>query len=282
MLDPGDGARPPVTAVDSPSPLTTLSLLLAESLSPLSTEASFDLASSARSSVLSLEARIEVELIPRLESNAVTSSSHVTSAVCILVDYTQRCVPTFVTTARRHARMIDKLLEAKADECGDGCTILASFLRQIDAGEGEVVYTEDSVRSVGRILEGATEFPPESLLLSPGSDECVALVRKSSRIVTGIYPALSTALHTPWLTRGEGNPVTITAVDDVGVPVVNITAEDVECSFIDSVGWDVSFSSVEAHHLTLTVIPAADCSDTGVLCIGVWGNNMTVPLKVCS
>lgn len=241
--------------------------------------ASLALASSSLLSLQSLTARVDGELVMRLEANTVVATAHIIGDVSTAIDAVQRCVPESVRSVRRRLKLTDKLLEMREREVHAGLKTLALFLQYIGAGDDALELTEDALAATVRLSEDITPATNVSIALDPsGAQPSVAT---SSRIVSGIDSTRSDVCHPAWLVPNRESLMTITVVDSAREPVFGVTPADVVVGFDEEpLGWFVSSVTVTANVISLLIAPAAECTPKATLRADVGSSPFTIPLEV--
>lgn len=106
---------------------------------------------------------------------------------------------------------------------------------------------------------------------------------EASHIDIGIDCSRSAVSHTPWLTRGELNCVTITVVDADSEAVYGVSSSDVLCSFSgdsEVVGWFVVSVHVSGNKVSLGITLESTCSEASTLDVRIVSARFRCPLKV--
>lgn len=261
--------------------------LCPDAVPDLLTADSADSLAIAASALAALQSSVScnIESITRLEANVVAAASHVSADASTVIDSLHRCVPSFVSRARRRSQAVAKLLTMKGEELDAGVKTLLSFLRHIEAG-GDTLQCHDIVSEGSIVVRGLVEdvivLTDVSVALSPASWEPLQQVSTSCRVVTGVDCSRSNvSLIVPWFARDSINTVIITVLDCANQPVYGVTQSDVVTVFDkEASGWTVSSVTVAGNVVTLLIVPAVECTHTALLQTDIGGATFRIPLQV--
>lgn len=221
------------------------------------------------------------ELIGRLDTSVSVAEVHIAEAVSTVHAAVQRSVLAFGSSARAHAKTVEKLLQVRADELRDAMSTLQACLQYLSSAGMHVGQpgTEDSVAVVTELVNATIAMPVVSTLLLSTRGDVLARVKVSSRLVTTIDPARCKS-SPAWLTLGGPNTVTITLCDAEDAPVSGITSADVGVTTDGALGWSVTSVSVEGSKLFVGVTLATDCDPSAVLRASIFDVNVSFHMKV--
>lgn len=233
--------------------------------------------------------------VDRVSRAAIAAGESLPAEVGALESKVAAAVAAHAWDSRKHASVVDKILEGQCDGFDDTVDSLLVFVRHLDAVAADASNAswsalQDTLCEVGALLINTDYLPMDSVFTSRGCgvQKVVRAISRMSSYHTGVMDRSQCPISRPeWLERGNTSLIAITCCDALGDAVTGLKPAVVKCLLSPWMGdgeavtgWLVDEVAVVDNTVLVSVSVSAQATNRVTLRVNIAGTDFSIPLKV--